>query len=84
MSKTVKQFEKELKQVPLPRMHQARLDLMEVMCQDQSELTHQVLNQHGKAMRFGLQQGELSTVQGRKKLFTHLGMFTTEASMVQP
>ena len=46
-----------------------RLDLLEVMCHSQSELTNQVLRLGGSAVRFGLDQGDLSTKEGRRMLF---------------
>ena len=49
-----------------------RLDLLEVMCSEQSELTKQVQGLGGKAQRFGRVQGDLSTTEGRKRLFTIL------------
>ena len=71
----VRSFEKELSQIPLPRMHRARLDLLEVevMCHDDSELANQVTKQNGKSARFGLPQGDLlSTKEARQKLFTQM------------
>jgi len=68
----VKQFESELKQIPTPRMQQSRIDLLEVMCHDQSELTFQMKNVGGKALRFSTTQGDLSTQLGRNKLFSML------------
>ena len=65
-------FENELSQIPRPRMHRARLDLLEVMCHENSELANQVTRQNGKSARFGLSQGDLSTKDGRQKLFTQM------------
>eukprot|EP00435_Cladocopium_sp_Y103_P063730 s1130_g25.t1 len=50
-------------------MHQRRIDLLEVMCTDQSELTKQVNQLGGRAQRFGINQGDLRTKEGRMKLF---------------
>ena len=70
----IRRFTKELQSViqhqsahSNPRT--ARLDLLEVMCSEQSELTRQVLNLGGRAKRFGRVQGDLNTVEGRRKLF---------------
>ena len=41
----------------------------EVFCSDASPLTQQVLNMGHQAFRFGLAQGDLSTIGGRQKLF---------------
>ena len=40
-----------------------------MFCGPQSELTHQAKNLGYRAERFGFQQGDLSTVEGREKLF---------------
>ena len=44
-------------------------DLFEVMCHDQSELVSQCSRLGGMAFRFGLKEGDLSTKEGRRKLF---------------
>ena len=72
VQKLVKQFSAELQSVKPPRFHQRRLDLLEVMCHDQSELTKQAQMIGGHAQRFGLAQGDLQTTQGRMQLFTQL------------
>eukprot|EP00435_Cladocopium_sp_Y103_P050848 s935_g15.t1 len=54
------------------RMSSARVDLYEIMCSSQSELTKQVLNLGGKALRFSQAEGDLSTQEGRRKLFINL------------
>ena len=84
VQKLVAQFTAELKTVNSPRLHQRRLDLLEVMCHsDDSELTKQTLHLGGKAQRFGLEQGDLNTIMGRMKLFQDLIKFSTETLMVQ-
>ena len=45
------------------------IHLVEVFCHENSELTRQIQNLHGKAVRMGLNQGDLSTPDGRKTLF---------------
>ena len=45
------------------------IHLVEVFCHENSELTKQVQNLNGKAVRMGLSQGDLSTPDGRKTLF---------------
>ena len=47
-----------------------RFDLGEVFCGSHSTLTQQVRNLGGQAFRFGLEQGDLSSADGRSKLFT--------------
>ena len=69
VKKLVKQFSAELKSVRTPKVYQRRLDLLEVMCHSDSELTKQALHLGGRAHRFGLDQGDLSTLSGRMKLF---------------
>ena len=46
--------------------------LAEVFCSNQSPLTHQVMQQGQSAFRHGSEQGDLSTVEGRAKLFQKL------------
>jgi hypothetical protein len=77
ISRNVKKFLLELQSVEqclLNSDHRKlpRLDLLEVMCSEQSELTRQVQGLGGKAQRFGRVQGDLSTTEGRKRLFNIL------------
>ena len=44
-------------------------DLLEIFCEPQSQLTHQVQQMGGKAIRWGLAQGDLSEPQNRHQLF---------------
>ena len=48
------------------------IDLIEVFCSSQSTLTDQITKQGGTAMRFGLDQGDLQTAEGRQILFTQM------------
>ena len=48
------------------------IHLMEVFCSSDSSLTKQVQQLGGHAIRFGLAQGDLQTVEGRKDLLTAL------------
>ena len=75
VKKLVKQFSAELKSVKRPKVYQRRLDLIEVMCHPDSELTKQALHLGGRAPRFGLDQGDLSTHSGRMKLFQEVITF---------
>ena len=52
-----------------PRPTRSNLCLMEVFCGSNSQLTRQVLAAGLKAERFGLDQGDLSTREGRSLLF---------------
>ena len=45
------------------------IDVLEVMCSSDSEITKQVNHLGGRAVRFGLGEGDLSTSDGRRKLF---------------
>ena len=47
-----------------------RWDVGEVFCGPNSPLTQQVRQQQGRAFRFGYDQGDLSTPEGRKVLFS--------------
>ena len=69
INKLTKQFEHELYQTKTPKCQTRRLDVLEVMCHSQSELTKQTLAQGGNAKRFGLSDGDLKTVEGRQQLF---------------
>ena len=46
-----------------------KLQLVEVFCGPTSELTKQMQNMKSRSRRFGLAEGDLSTVEGRNKLF---------------
>ena len=76
VQKLVKQYRNELAQAKHTygrrNMHVPRIDLCEVMCGDQSELTRQTLSLGGKAIRFAKTDGDLSTASGREKLFKTL------------
>ena len=50
-------------------------DLMEIYCSTDSELTKQGIQQGLLASRFGLRDGDLSTREGRKKLYDRLWNF---------
>ena len=54
------------------RVHSPQIGLLEVMCHNQSELTHQAEKIGLKAIRFSLDTGDLSTATGRKNLFHKL------------
>ena len=69
----VQKFEKEL----VNTHHQVRpmgkpITLIEVFCTEQSPLTHQVNQLGQKAMRFGYSEADLSTSEGRFRLFSSL------------
>ena len=70
LKRMVSQFEKEFQNIQLKTPSRKRLDLLEVMCHDHSELTTQSSNLGGHAERFGLSQGDLSQKSGRLALFT--------------
>ena len=76
VQKLVKQYRNELAQAKHTygrrNMHVSRIDLCEVMCGDQSELTRQTMSLGGKAIRFAKTDGDLSTASGREKLFKTL------------
>eukprot|EP00435_Cladocopium_sp_Y103_P013861 s2131_g3.t1 len=72
----VQQFTKELDQVKhacqTGNHRMPKLDLLEIMCSEQSELTKQVQRLGGRAQRFGKVQGDLKTPEGRKRMFSVL------------
>ena len=46
-----------------------KLDMLEVMCSPQSEITKQTVQLGGQGLRFGLAEGDLQQIENRKKLF---------------
>ena len=79
IQKQVRQFQQELQEcVEQARKKKSlgtRCDLIEIMCSEDSELTFQVHQAGGKAIRFGLSQGDLQQKESRQQLFTMLAMF---------
>ena len=70
--KWVTVFEKEinmLRRLNFDSMRSSRLDVLEVMCSENSELTKQVLQLSGSAQRFGLTEGDLQQASDRMRLF---------------
>jgi hypothetical protein len=71
----IRLFQKEFDEIrnqvqPMGRQH----DLAEIFCGPSSMLTHQVQQLGGTAFRFGLEQGDLSTMEGRKSLFRKMAL----------
>ena len=65
-------FEKEIntvRRLNFDAVKIRRLDLLEVMCSSESELTKQVNQHHGQAQRFGLSEGDLRKPEARIRLF---------------
>ena len=56
VKRLVKQYQADLQTVKPPRVHQKRLDVLEVMCHADSKLTKQAQVIGGKAQHFGLSQ----------------------------
>ena len=71
IGRLIQQYQGELDSCLKSVQHQShrRLDLLEVMCSSESELTKQMLHLGGSAMRFGRTEGDLKTPEGRKQLF---------------
>ena len=78
MEKELAQSEKRVS------MLASKLNLIEVFCSDQSTLTEQVNQLGGKAMRFGLRQGDLQQPEGRRKLFDAVCRHRPEHVWVSP
>ena len=71
----IQQFSKELNQVIKQCDSKAqRLDLLEVFCGPQSQLTAQASKLGYRAERFGMAQGDLHSHSGRRELFSKLVM----------
>ena len=58
--------------------------MLEVFCSSESNLTHQVNMLGGKAVRFGIDQGDLHTHEGRVSLFKLLCRYQPEHVWVSP
>ena len=72
--KLVQQYTKELQTICQQHEQHAgvkgpRLDVLEVFCGPQSQLTAQAQKLGYRAERFGMLQGDLQTLQGRETLF---------------
>ena len=84
----IQQYQQELKQVQEQlshhRMSVPKLDVLEVMCSDHSELAKQADSLGGRARRFGLSQGDLQTVAGRRKLYEILILGSPEHVWYSP
>ena len=63
---------------------QRKVTLLEVYCEPNSQLTHQVNLQKGRALRFTRNDGDLSTEDGRMKLWTWVHMYEPEHIWVAP
>ena len=70
----VKQISKAIQSTCQVRPLKPRIQLLEVFCHEHSELTKQVRNLGGKAVRIGKAQGDLSTSEGRAVLFESVFM----------
>ena len=81
----IRTFQKELDEAvhdiqPMGKQY----DLAEVFCSSSSMLTHQVQQLGGTAFRIGLEQGDLSTTEGRLGLFRKLVMHRPRHVWVSP
>ena len=47
----------------------SKLDVLEIYCSSESELTRQCQQQGLRSIRFGLREGDLGTFEGRQKLY---------------
>ena len=70
----VNQFTKEMHEVSTkPNIRsEPMVQVMEVLCGPQSELTKQVNNMGYRAVRFGYQEGDVATKEGRELLFAKI------------
>eukprot|EP00435_Cladocopium_sp_Y103_P072784 s61_g41.t1 len=69
----VNKFRKELRDVQqVIKPGRQKCTLFEVMCSHDSEVTRQCQQLGNRARRFVLSEGDLSTIQARRKLFAHL------------
>ena len=78
-------MERELSQIEKKStLKGPKVNLIEVFCSDQSTLTEQVNQLGGKALRFGLNQGDLQQSEGRKRLFEAICRHRPEHVWVSP
>ena len=82
--KLVSMIEHELEKVQSQSQSKGRIHLLEVFCSADSNLTHQVNMLGGKAIRFGLNQGDLHTTEGRARFFELLCSHCPEHVWVSP
>ena len=71
----IRLFQRELDEImnqvqPMGKQY----DLAEIFCGPSSMLTHQVQQLGGTAFRFGLEQGDLSTTEGRRSLYRKMAL----------
>ena len=71
MNQLIRQFTEELQHVAneCQTTPGAKLNVLEVFCSSNSELTRQTGQLGHRAQRFGYDQGDLATVEGRRSLF---------------
>lgn len=71
IEKLIQQFTEELEAISGQHKgsKHGSCDLFEVFCNSTSQLTAQCQKLGGQAFRFGYDQGDLKTIEGRKKLF---------------
>ena len=69
---------------PQKSIDDCSLDLLEVYCGPESQLTHQVNRLGGRAMRFTKGHGDLSTKEGIEKLWTWVEMYEPNHIWVAP
>ena len=88
IQRKVQQFQKELREcVDLVKHRKSlgpRCDLIEVMCSENSELTIQVQQAGGRAVRFGLSQGDLQQKESRHKLFMLIAIHRPRNVWISP
>ena len=60
------------------------IDLLEVYCGDESQITQQINQQGGRALRFTKKDGDLATKEGVNKLWTWVEMYEPEHIWVAP
>ena len=87
LRRLIKKFRRELKDVIAHRpstMTRKPMHLLEVFCDENSQLTKQVRQLGGKAFRWGLEQGDLRNAFYRQRLFECLVEFDFEHVWCSP
>ena len=66
------------------KFHGPTVDLMEIYCEPNSQLVHQVNSRGGRAIRFTKEDGDLQTTEGVQKLWTWIHMYEPKHIWVAP
>ena len=66
------------------RRSSSKIDVLEIYCSSESELTRQCQHQGLRSIRFGLREGDLGTFEGRQKLYHAIITFQPKHIWMSP